>query len=187
MIPENLQTEWKSIYKRSRSEMDALAKNEELKPSVRREKINEIHRQTKEAGREFSNRAWDAMKQKVTDTEDSLFGLKPSEFSIDRDQKMKDQRDAFHRALSLSEKQLSEAYDLYSRTGDDTMKKAIAYRAYKSGERTVIDKFVSSNESRQQKFNELNEAKQAVSNKGSQLDIQTAFMTPGKPSVMKDY
>ena len=187
MIPENLQKEWKTIYKRSRSEMDALAKNEELKPSVRRQKIDDIHRQTQEAGREFRNRAMEAMKQKVTDTEDSLFGLKPSEYAIDRDEKMKDQRDALHRALTLSEKQLSEAYDLYSRTGDDTMTKAIAYRAYKSGERTVIDKFVSSNENRQQKFNELNEAKKAVSNKGSQLDIQTAFMTPGKPSVLKDY
>ena len=187
MIPENLQKEWKTIYKRSRAEMDALAKNEELKPSVRRQKIDDIHRQTQEAGREFRNRAMQAMREKVTETEDSLFGLKPSEFSIDRDEKMKDQRDALHRALTLSENQLSEAYDLYSRTGDHTMKKAIAYRAYKSGERSVIDKFISSDESIQQQFNELNEAKQAVSNKGSQLDIQTAFMTPGKPSVLKDY
>ena len=187
MIPENLQKEWKTIYKRSRAEMDALANNEELKPSVRRQKIDDIHRQTQEAGREFRNKAMEAMKQKVTDTEDSLFGLKPSEFSIDKDEKMKDQRDALHRALTLSKKQLSEAFEMYSRTGDDTMKKAIAYRAYKSGDRTVIDKFISSDENRQQKFNELNEAKKAVSNKGSQLDIQTAFMTPGKPSVMKDY
>lgn len=181
---EDLALEYKKQYKASRQKMEQIAKDTDLKSTVRRQKIDEEDRRIKEVARQYRHKALASLENTVKESEKALFNLKAGGVEGFNGEAKMNQRDAIDRSLRYSKEQLSEAYQMFSDAEDKTMVSAIAYRAYKTGKRDVLDSYIESDEQRQEQYGNLISAKQKLNpGSGSIPRIQGQFTTPFKPPV----
>jgi len=134
-----------------RQQKNDIRENDSLSAKGKREKINELDNKLDNIQRESIKKAKDARGNSVEKYERKLFGASDSE--------LQGVRDGLSKLEDVEPKRYRSMLEDASLTGDKGMQKAVALKAYKNGQSNIVEDWATSNDTRAETFNNLQEAK----------------------------